>query len=167
MLLHLNLGSNMAPRRDHIMRAIGLLADTRDVTIAGCSRIYESPAVGLAEPAGPFYNICVALRTSLGAHKILQRAQDIEVRVGRSPAEKGRALARVIDIDLVLADQLVLDTPELTLPHPGLPWRSFFLWPLLEINPGARDPRNGVALRHHAQTAVSPPILGTHPGFMI
>jgi 2-amino-4-hydroxy-6-hydroxymethyldihydropteridine diphosphokinase len=163
MLFHLNLGSNIDPRDEHLRNALALLEKSREVSVVGCSRIYETPAVGIAPPAGPFLNCCVALRSSLRAEKLLERAHEIELLLGRPASSKGACVSRIIDIDIVLAEHLVVDTPALRIPHPELTRRSFFLWPLLEICPGATDPRDEKALKYLLGAEVAPPILQTLP----
>ena len=164
MLIHLNLGSNVEPRQDHLRRALAEIAALPQVSIVGCSRIYETAPAGMSEPgAGPFYNMGVAVRTSLMAQTLLERTQAIERRLGRPAASKGRKVSRTIDIDIVLAEDLVLHEPALTLPHPELATRSFFLWPLLEISPNASSPHSRRPLRLLLVRRVDPPILATHP----
>ena len=163
MLFHLNLGSNLGPREEHLRNALVLIEKTREVSVVGCSRLYETPSVGLAPPAGPFLNCCVALRSSLRAEKLLARAHEIELLMGRPASSKGAYVSRIIDIDIVLAEHLILDTTALRIPHPELTRRSFFLWPLLEICPGATDPRDGKPLKRLLAAEVAPPILATYP----
>ncbi len=163
MLFHLNLGSNIEPRREHLRGALALIEKTAGVSVVGCSRIYATQAVDMAAPAGPFLNCCAAIRTSLRADRLLARIKEIELLMGRPAASKGACVSRIIDIDIVLAEHLVLDGPELTIPHPALERRSFFLWPLLEICPGAADPRTGRSLRRFLAAEVVPPIIETLP----
>lgn len=169
MLIHLNLGSNVEPRRSNLEQALNLLEETPQITLMGCSRIYETPAIGMIDAdAGAFYNMCVSVRTSFMALNLLERTQQIELAVGRPATIKGKtttgkSLSRVIDIDIVLAEDLRLTDDNLTIPHPGLFTRSFFLWPLLEICPNACCPRSRVPLKTFLTGAVSPPILRTLP----
>ena len=147
MLFHLNLGSNIEPRQEHLRGALVLIEQIPRVAVTGCSRIYATAAVDMSEPAGPFLNCCAAVRTPLRAEALLERLKEIERLMGRPAASKNACVSRIIDIDIVLAEHLVLESPELTIPHPELARRSFFLWPLLELCPGAADPRTGRPLR--------------------
>ena len=163
MLFHLNLGSNIEPRQEHLRGALALIEKIPGVSVVGCSRIYATPAVDMTAPAGPFLNCCAAVRTSLRADRLLARLKEIELLMGRPAASKGACVSRTIDIDIVLAERLVVESPELTIPRPALARRSFFLWPLLEICPGAADPRTGRPLRRFLAAEVVPPILETLP----
>ena len=165
MLLHLILGSNIEPKQEHLKQAAFLIDAIPHASIMGCSRIYETPAIEMAGDSAHFLNLCIALRTSLKAQEIFTLTSEIEVKMGRSQSSKGTHRPRLIDIDLVLAESLILNLPELQIPHPGLLTRSFFLWPLLEICPGASDPRTKQALKYLLPGEVSPPILRTFPGF--
>ncbi len=168
MLIHLNLGSNIPPRRSYLEQAVKAVNDLPRLKIQGSSRIYETPAVELADDAGTnFYNLCLTCTTTRSAQDLLQRTQAIEERLGRPPSSKGTHRSRTIDIDLLLAENLILDTEKLVLPHPALTTRSFFLWPLLEIFPGASDPRSGTALKTHLRRSLLPPVLRTYPGFEV
>jgi 2-amino-4-hydroxy-6-hydroxymethyldihydropteridine diphosphokinase len=165
MLMHLNLGSNVEPRRDFLSRALTAIAAVPQIHVVGSSRIYETPPVGLADQeADPFLNLCAGIRTSLRPEKVLQRTREIEEHLGRPASSKGARTSRSIDIDLVLAEDTVLDRPDLCLPHPGLLTRSFFLWPLVEICPNATCPKTGLPLKAFLPRQVLPPILRTLPG---
>lgn len=168
MLIHLNLGSNIEVRSDFLRRALEAIAALPQVTLVGSSRIYETPPVGLEE-AGPlpFLNLCAAIRTSLSPEKVIERTAEIEGLLGRPASSKGRRISRVIDIDIVLAEDAILVRPDLKIPHPGLVSRSFFLWPLVEICPNARCPERGLPLTAFLRSQVTPPILRTIQGFSL
>jgi 2-amino-4-hydroxy-6-hydroxymethyldihydropteridine diphosphokinase len=165
MLIYLNLGSNVEPRQEYLRRALEAISRGSEITLARSSRLYETPAIGLSEAnAPPFLNLCAGIRTSLTPQKILQRAQEIERELGRAESTKGKRLSRTIDIDIVLAEDMVIERPDLTIPHPGLLTRSFFLWPLIEICPSASWPPTRLPLRRLLLGGVEPPILRTLPG---
>ncbi len=166
MLIHLNIGGNIEPREAFLHQALTGIAAVPQIHVVGSSRMYETPPVGLTDTdAGPFLNLCAGLRTSLTPAQVLQQTLQIEQRLGRPASSKGAYTSRVIDIDMVLAEDTVVNRPELRLPHPGLFTRSFFLWPLLEIFPNATCPRTGLPLRAFLPCQVTPPILRTLPGF--
>ena len=101
MLFHLNLGSNIEPRQEHLRGALALIEKIPGVSVVGCSRIYATPAVDMTAPAGPFLNCCAAVRTSLRADRLLARLKEIELLMGRPAASKGACVSRTIDIDIV------------------------------------------------------------------
>lgn len=95
-----------------------------------CSQVYETPPWGPV-PQGPFYNLCCGLFTSQPATVWLSRIQQLEQQAGRQRDIKWGP--RTLDIDLVVYGNLVLTTPELTLPHPFMQDRAFVLAPLAEL----------------------------------
>ena len=166
MLVHLNLGSNIEPRREYLSQAVEKIGRIPKVTLMGSSRIYETEALGLQDAnALPFYNTCLVVRTPLKLEKLLGDLERIESELGRPPESKRKRRSRTVDIDIVLAEDAALDTPRLKVPHPGLFRRSFFLWPLLEICPNASCPRREYPLKVFLPQVVRPPILRTLPGF--
>ncbi len=90
-------------------------------------------------------NAVAELETELEPEALLRELQRIERQAGR-PAAHARWAPRVLDLDLLLYGERVLDTPELSIPHPELCARRFVLEPLLELAPGLGDPRSGAPL---------------------
>ncbi len=90
-------------------------------------------------------NAVAELETELEPEALLRELQRIEREAGR-PAAHARWAPRVLDLDLLLYGERVLDTPELSIPHPELCARRFVLEPLLELAPGLGDPRSGAPL---------------------
>ncbi len=136
----LSLGSNLGDRRGFLESALGLLADSGLVP-SPCSSVYETEPVDLCDQ-GDFLNLVCEVRTSLTPLQLLHRCQAIEGMLGRRRSvPKG---PRCIDLDVLLYGDLVMDTPRLRLPHPGLPNRRFVLVPLVEIAPLVVDPLTGL-----------------------
>lgn len=105
------------------------------------SSLYRTEPLG--DPDQPWYvNAVAELRTELPPEALLDALQALERAAGR-PARRRRWAPRVLDLDLLLYDRLVLDTPRLRLPHPELHRRRFVLEPLAELAPALRDPRTG------------------------
>ncbi len=80
--------------------------------------------------------MCIAVETTLEPRDLLERAQDVELRLGRDRAHEKRNGPRTADIDILAYGDVTLETPNLTLPHPRLFERAFVLVPLNEIAPG-------------------------------
>jgi len=161
--VHLVLGSNIEPREENLAGALRRIRALPSLKVVGVSRIYETAAVDLEEDDPlPFLNLAVLVQTSIALQDLLKRLQGIEEELGRRPEDRSKRRSRPIDIDIVLASRKVVDEPDLKVPHPGLPERSFFLWPLVEISPNAVDPLTGTPLRHFLLSA-HPPILNTLP----
>ncbi len=125
------LGSNLGDRRQTLDRAIEMLSATAGIGRVYGSRWQASSPIGGPAGQGEFLNGAARLETSLAPHELLQTIRHIEQRLGRQRNQ--RWAARTIDIDLLLFDQAVLDTPELIVPHPRLAFRRFVLAPAAEI----------------------------------
>ena len=137
MKAYLSLGSNLGDREANLRRAIDMLPGHPRV-----SGIYDTePAEMLDQPW--FKNCAVELEAD-DPRGLLDITQDIEKKLGRvRTIPKG---PRVIDIDIVLFDDLVIDSPGLTIPHPRMTGRRFVLEPLAEIAPAVRHPVTGLTI---------------------
>jgi 2-amino-4-hydroxy-6-hydroxymethyldihydropteridine diphosphokinase len=124
----LGLGSNLGDRLGNLRQALCLLGQTGTVTSA--SSLYETEPVGYAVQ-GWFLNGACELRTGSQMDELLAQVKSIEEGMGRTPGF--RNAPRIIDIDILLAGDLLLDLPDLQIPHPRLPQRRFVLAPLAEI----------------------------------
>jgi len=128
------LGGNVSDVRATLDGAVARLADGRDVKLLARSSDYRTPPWGV-EDQPPFVNAAIAVETELSPHALLKRALDVERALGRDRSRGERWGPRPIDIDLLAYDDLALDEPGLTLPHPRLFERAFVLVPLAEIVP--------------------------------
>ena len=128
------LGGNVGDVRATLDRAVAQLCDGTDVRLVARSSDYRTPPWGVMDQP-PFVNLCIAVATTLSPHALFARTQGIERALGRDRAHEQRWGPRPIDIDLLAYDDLMLATPELTLPHPRLFERAFVLVPLAEIVP--------------------------------
>ncbi len=136
--LYLGLGSNIAPRRAHLYRALEFLYEVLGV-LPVVSSLYESPpwrGMGSAS----YLNMVAACRYGGGAEGLMERLLDIERRMGR---RRGIGIDRPIDIDILDYGGRILRRPGLTLPHPRLAQRAFVLVPLREVAPDWRHPADG------------------------
>ena len=130
----LGLGGNVGNSRAILERALALLCDGKEVRLTARSSDYLTPPWGFKYQP-PFVNFCIAVETTLDPRALLARAQEIELQLGRDRAHEKRNGPRTADIDILAYDDLTLDTPNLTLPHPRLFERAFVLVPLAEIVP--------------------------------
>ena len=128
------LGGNVGDVRTTFDRALAMLCGSADVRLTARSSDYLTPPWGV-EDQPPFVNCCVSVETSLTPHALLVRAQETERTFGRDRARERRWGPRPLDIDLIAYDDVTLDAPDLTLPHPRLFERAFVLVPLAEIVP--------------------------------
>jgi len=134
MDLYLSLGSNLGAREDNIDRAICLLDEVFS-SRRGQSEIVQTQACGFDGP--PFLNMVARYESALPPLEVLAACKEIERRMGRTDAQefdkKGRRIYhdRIIDIDILKYGDVVMDTPELTIPHPQVKERPF-ISPLME-----------------------------------
>jgi 2-amino-4-hydroxy-6-hydroxymethyldihydropteridine diphosphokinase len=130
----LGLGGNVGDVRATLDKAVARFADGKDVTLLARSSDYSTPPWGVTDQP-PFINLAIAVETALSPRALLTRALDVERALGRDRANAERWGPRPVDIDLLAYDDLTLDEPGLTLPHPRLFERAFVLVPLAEIVP--------------------------------
>ncbi|HET7910887.1 MAG TPA: 2-amino-4-hydroxy-6-hydroxymethyldihydropteridine diphosphokinase [Pseudolabrys sp.] len=128
----LALGGNVGNSRVILDRAIGLLCDGKEVRLMARSSDYRTPPWGFKYQPH-FVNLAIAVETTLGPRELLARAQEIELRLGRDRLQEKRNGPRTADIDILAYDDLTMNEPNLTLPHPRLFERAFVLVPLAEI----------------------------------
>ena len=127
-------GGNLGDVREILDRAVTAFCDGKEVRLLARSSDYRTPPWGV-EDQPPFVNLAIAIETDLTPHALLARAQAVEHALGRERAKERRWGPRPVDIDLIAYDDLALNTPDLTLPHPRLFERAFVLVPLAEIAP--------------------------------
>jgi 2-amino-4-hydroxy-6-hydroxymethyldihydropteridine diphosphokinase len=131
----LALGGNVGNSRAILDRAVALLCDGQKVRLTARSADYFTPPWGFKYQP-PFVNLCIAVETTLDPRELLARAQAVELKLGRDRTHEMRYGPRTADIDIIAYDDLAIDEPNLTLPHPRLFERAFVLVPLNEIAPG-------------------------------
>ena len=143
---YLSLGSNLGDRTANLKLALEALQSSAGIELLVRSSLYETePQDVLAQPW--FLNAVAAVRTSLSAAELLSVLLEIENKYGRDRASTVARGPRVLDIDILFFGNLVLETTELTIPHPRWNVRRFVLEPLLEICDGLRDPVTGRSAR--------------------
>ncbi len=136
--VYLGLGSNTGDRKDNLLRALAMIS-ARVGEITKISSLYESDAWGY-QSGNKFLNAVVAVKTTLHPDEVLSDIKDIEKLQGRTEKKSVDYEDRLIDIDILFYDQLVLETDKLVVPHPHLEKRKFVLAPMAEIAPGFVHP---------------------------
>lgn len=134
----LGIGANLGDRERTFVWALEQVA--RVGQILTVSNVYENPAVG-GPPQPDYLNAAIRIRTRLAPLGLLAAVQRIEAVAGRERTVRWGP--RTLDIDLLWGPELLVDVPELQLPHPRLMERAFALLPLVEVAPSARHPRTG------------------------
>ena len=134
----ISVGSNLGDKLAQCRRGVDALAAGGDIRITGTSRMYRTEPVDVADQEW-FVNGVIRVETGLGPFELLARLQSLQRQAGR--AEGGvRFGPRVLDLDILLYDRLVMDDPRLTLPHPRMHRRRFVLKPLCDIDPDTVHP---------------------------
>ncbi|MDD4601964.1 2-amino-4-hydroxy-6-hydroxymethyldihydropteridine pyrophosphokinase [bioreactor metagenome] len=129
-MIVLGLGSNIGDREVNISTAIKMLKETNRITVLKTSALYRSEPVGVKEQP-EFLNAVLCIETSLTPYELLTVCNDVEHRMGRIRARKWGP--RNIDIDILMYNDVVLNSAALNLPHPRLHERNFVLVPLLDV----------------------------------
>jgi len=139
-LVYLSLGSNIGDRETQLRDAQVRLGAAGK--IVGVSSFYETQPVDFTRQPW-FLNCAVALETRQTPQQLMTSILGIEEKMGRRRVQKRRAQKkgpRTIDIDILLFGETILDSPELTIPHPAMHQRRFVLEPLAQLVPDALHP---------------------------
>jgi len=128
------LGGNVGDVRATFQKAIANICGMAQAALLSRSSDYTTPPWGEEEQAR-FVNACIEIETSLDPHALLFVLHKIERKFGREREKEQRWGPRTLDLDLIAYDDVRIDKPELTLPHPRLFERAFVLVPLAEIAP--------------------------------
>ena len=150
----LALGGNVGDVQNTFDRAIAALCAAGTVRLLARSANYRTPPWGVTDQP-PFINCAIAVVTALTPPGLLAQAQRVEGAFGRDRTKEQRWGPRTLDIDLIAYDDVTLDTPVLTLPHPRVFERAFVLVPLAEIAPECAIPPIPRPARIHP--SMSPP----------
>lgn len=149
---YIALGSNLGNREHSLRSALQQLAETAGTDVQAVSDFIETEPVG-PPGQGPYLNAAAELCTSLSPRELLNRMLSIEVAHGRDRASGGGGASggekwgpRTLDLDLLLFDDLIIDEPGLTLPHPRMCERTFVLRPLAQIAGGITHPVLGLTI---------------------
>ena len=140
---YIALGANQGKRALTLMRAVKMLDDVGGLQVKQISSLIETKPVGGPADQGNYINGVVEIRTDLAPRDLLAALQDIETALGRDRTAEQRFGPRTCDLDILLFGETVMDTDELTLPHPRMCERQFVLAPLAEIAPWAVHPVRG------------------------
>jgi 2-amino-4-hydroxy-6-hydroxymethyldihydropteridine diphosphokinase len=134
-VVYLSLGTNLGHRENNLKQALQELPP--EVEVVAISRLYETaPAYVVDQPS--FLNMVVEGQTTLTPTDLLAYLKQIEDEIGREKAV--RYGPRKIDLDIIFYDDLVWNTPDLQIPHPGMAERGFVLCPLADIAAGFVHP---------------------------
>ncbi len=156
MRAFVGLGSNLGERETLIRLALDDLARLPGTRLVRASSLYDTEPVGEVEQPN-FLNAVAQLDTELTARQLLWNLQLVERRLGRVRAQRWGP--RTMDLDLLLFGDLVLDEPDLRLPHPELLRRAFVLVPLVELDPMLVHPVTAQTLIQHLSRLDARPLV--------
>jgi len=139
---YVGIGANLGDPAGQVRDAAAALGRLPGTSLAACSSLYRTAPVGYADQP-EFINAVAALDTALAPDALLTELQALESSAGRSRSFANAP--RTLDLDVLLYDDLQVETDTLTLPHPRMHERAFVLAPLVEIAPEVRIPGRGAA----------------------
>lgn len=141
----ISLGSNMGDRVSYLRNAIEILREEgfEDVDLSG---VYETPPWGFNAETS-FYNLCAAGYIELSPSKFMKLLIETEEKLGRTRNPEMRYTSRTLDLDIILWDTLLIDSPLLNIPHPRAHLRRFVLEPAAEIVPEWKHPLFGKSIK--------------------
>ena len=143
----ISLGSNLGDSLTTLEGTINQLSQTAGITVQACSSWYQTAPVGPPQP--DFINGCALLEVELTPQELLRDLFGVENQFER--VRQQRWGARTLDLDLLLFDDLILETSDLQIPHPRMNERAFVLVPLAEIAPNWIEPKSKEAIARLVQ----------------
>jgi len=141
--VYCGLGSNIGDRLSYLVKAAEFLNSNAGCIVVKTSPVYETLPMG-EKNQNNYYNAAIEISTELDVYQFHSLIKSIETKIGREKSYHWGP--RKIDIDLLFFDDLIIDTPELTVPHKGIVERDFVVVPLLDIAPDLTLPGSGKKL---------------------
>ncbi|OHO30000.1 2-amino-4-hydroxy-6-hydroxymethyldihydropteridine diphosphokinase [Staphylococcus sp. HMSC034C12] len=135
---YLGLGSNIGDRKQQLLKAIDLIENIKGIKVTKQSSIYETAPIGYTDQPN-FLNLCLEIETELSPQQLLKHCLDIEQQLHR--VREIRWGPRTLDIDILLYSDNIIETDNLSIPHPRMQERAFVLIPLNDIASDKKDPR--------------------------
>jgi 2-amino-4-hydroxy-6-hydroxymethyldihydropteridine diphosphokinase len=142
--VYLSLGSNVGSKRENIKKALRLLDNDKNIEVAHTSSLYETKPWGYIDQPN-FYNCVSQINTNYEPIELLCLIKSIETKMGKIKSKKWGP--RIIDIDIILFENIILNNDDLIIPHPWMEKRAFVLFPLMELNNEIMHPisKRGIA----------------------
>lgn len=143
---YLAIGSNMGNRLENLAAARDAIHSLPETQLIDSSHDHTTPPVGGPPGQNDYLNAAVKIQTGLPPHELLSHLLDIERRMGRDRSHESRNGPRIIDIDILLFNDIILSSTALTIPHPRMHQRTFVLMPLCDIAPDVIHPILGIPI---------------------
>ena len=157
--IYIALGSNMGDRLANLQKAVNRI-DNEIGQVLRCSSVYEVPAVGFS--GAIFLNACLVAESEKTAKVILKSLKAIENDMGRKQVSNGSYCNRPIDLDLIMVEDEVFSSEQLSIPHPRFHDRLFVLQPLCEIAPQKRVPNQNQTVSQLFNSCEDPTIISSY-----
>ncbi|MFZ3122129.1 MAG: 2-amino-4-hydroxy-6-hydroxymethyldihydropteridine diphosphokinase [Thermodesulfovibrionales bacterium] len=135
-IAYISIGSNLGDREENCRQAIKLI-EKNGIVVRKQSRMYETEPWGVKDQP-KFINMAIEAETDKKPEELLRVLEETEKEIGRTETVKWGP--RVIDLDILFYDDLILKTQDLEIPHPYMHERAFVLKPLCEIAPDKKHP---------------------------
>ncbi len=142
--VYLSVGSNLGDKLDNCLKGVAMLTDSEESTLLRVSTFYRTSPVDYTDQDW-FVNAVVEILTGLDPEALLDRLIDIQQHMGRK-TDAVRFGPRVLDLDILLYDDRVIQSPRLTIPHPRMHKRAFVLQPICDIDPTIIHPVLGTTV---------------------
>ena len=153
------LGSNLGNRLASLRAAVAAIHQLPCTQVVSVAPLYETDPVDCPPDSQAFYNSVIDVQTSMALDSFLQALRRIEVTLGR-PSEHGHHAPRTVDLDILCAGQTVVNTAELSVPHPRMHLRRFVLQPAADLQPDLMLPgqNKSIATLLHELNTDEPPL---------
>ena len=145
-IVYIGIGSNLGDREENCRQAIKLI-EKNGIAVKKQSRMYETEPWGVKDQP-KFINMAIEVEMDKKPEELLRILKEIEKEIGRTETTKWGP--RIIDLDILFYDDLILKTDHLEIPHPLLHEREFVLKPLCEIAPYKKHPVTGKSVKEMA-----------------
>jgi 2-amino-4-hydroxy-6-hydroxymethyldihydropteridine diphosphokinase len=136
---YISAGANLGDKLANCRKGVQSLTQPIDIRLESQSKVYQTAPVDYTEQDW-FINFVVKISTTLDPHALLRRIQHVQAQAGRVE-DTIRFGPRLLDLDILLFDSLILNSPDLIIPHPRMHKRRFVLVPMCDIDPSLLHPR--------------------------
>ncbi len=143
--VYISLGSNLGDRYLNLQNAVSEIS-IHIGKILSVSPIYETEPIGF-ESTSLFLNACIQIATFKDSVQVLNLIQEIEKKAGRIKNHSPEYVSRIIDIDVIFYNQEIIETANLTIPHPRFYDRLFVLLPMNDLNTSFVDPKTRLTIK--------------------
>ncbi|MBN1638660.1 MAG: 2-amino-4-hydroxy-6-hydroxymethyldihydropteridine diphosphokinase [Ignavibacteriales bacterium] len=143
--IFLGLGSNLGNRRENLFLALAELENDKYIFVEKISTIYETKPIGL-EKQNNFYNCVVKIQSFYKPYELLETLKEIEKKLGREETIKWGP--RIIDIDIIFYNDVLIDDENLSIPHKEFDKRDFFIIPMKELDENFINPKNRIVIKN-------------------